>query len=209
SHMTEPSMKYGSVKEYAVSNPSMSEGRRPASSMARRAACALSPSPDIFGTFPMSDSPTPTMATLFFNDCTLFIVCPLPRQQLELRHYRIFAALFKHDFHFVSYLHRQRMLAHDVAHHAHALFQLDERDDIGHQRRKHAQRSAPYDGIAVDRSEARRLGPIQRIRPAVRAKMPGHEVERVARFAMTDKQPPILGAFPVGRGIGIGHGYGK
>ena len=61
---TVPSMKYGSVKEYAVSTPSMSLTLSPVSSSARIAACALSPSPLMCGTLPISDSPTPTIATL-------------------------------------------------------------------------------------------------------------------------------------------------
>src|SRR4051794_12428434 len=42
----------------------MSPTCRPASSSARRAACAFRPRPVMCGTLPMSDSPTPTIAAL-------------------------------------------------------------------------------------------------------------------------------------------------
>ena len=45
----------------------MSDGFSPASSSARLLACAFSPRPDKCGTLPISDSPTPTIATLFFS----------------------------------------------------------------------------------------------------------------------------------------------
>ncbi|KAG0733935.1 hypothetical protein G6F24_018931 [Rhizopus arrhizus] len=75
--MTDPNMKYGSVKEEAVSTPSMSDTCNPASSSARLAAWALRPKPVMWGTLPMSDSPTPTMAILFFSDARSFITIPV------------------------------------------------------------------------------------------------------------------------------------
>ena len=77
-------MKYGSVNEYAVSTPSMSDTFSPESSSARLAAWAFRPRPVMCGTLPMSDSPTPTMATLFFRDArAVFMVCPSRRDALN------------------------------------------------------------------------------------------------------------------------------
>ena len=78
-------MKYGSVNEYAVSRPSMSEIFRPDSSSARLAACAFRPRPDMCGTRPISDSPTPTIATLFLREAGVFMLPTSCRNAIELR----------------------------------------------------------------------------------------------------------------------------
>src|SRR5258705_10070837 len=144
----------------------MSEILRPASSSARLAAWAFKPRPVMCATRPISDSPTPTMATLFFNDATGFMARFSRRNALELREHGALPTVFEVHLHPIADLHAQRIFAEDVRDHARTLVEFDEGDDIGRERRECGQWSAPHDRVAVNGARARARHPFKLIGPA-------------------------------------------
>src|SRR5437868_9533976 len=110
----------------------MSDTFMPASSSARLAACAFKPRPDMCGTRPISDSPTPTMATLFFRDAAVFMRPSLCGDAGELRDHGAFASILKRNLDPVADLNLQGVVAEQVGHHAGAFIQLYQCDDVWH-----------------------------------------------------------------------------
>src|SRR6516165_3327231 len=101
----------------------MSDTLSPASSSARLAACAFKPSPDMVGTRPISDSPTPTIATLFLSESGFFIGFTR-YAAAKLRDQGSVAAVLECHFDRVSDRDRERIVAEQIRHHSWTFIQI-------------------------------------------------------------------------------------
>src|SRR6266702_7070632 len=132
----------------------MSDTFRPASSRARLAACAFKPSPDIWRTRPISDSPTPTMAILFLSEAAGFICLASCLDSIELRNHGAVATILEGHADPIANANRQRIVPDDVRHHARSFIEFDQCDDIGRARGEGGDRRAMDDRETVDRAGA-------------------------------------------------------
>src|SRR5213593_3985661 len=121
----------------------------------------------MLGTFPMSDSPTPTIATLFFRDVGLAMIFSSD-DAAELGKHRAVASILERDAHAVANRDLERLVPDDVGEHPRALIEIDERYHIRCGRSERRRWRTMHNAVTVNPAGALALDPFEPVRPAVR-----------------------------------------